>query len=138
MASYLGDATFNSSFKTLAYPQVVTATVTGTGFDVGAFTGTGLNALLSLGAGTGSGSIDVKLQESDVVGSGYTDIPGATFTQLVVANVNTDYKLFTQKSTKRFVRAVLTVTGTVSFSVACYLFGQLRNSGTSSGFATAN
>lgn len=138
MASFLGDVTFNGDVKTLLFPQVITATTNGTGVDVGNLTGTGLNAMVQLGAGTGTGTIDVKLQESDVLGSGYTDIPGAAFTTLVVANVNTSYEVFTQKSTKRFVRAVATVGGTVSFSIAAILYGQLRNSGNSAGFATGN
>lgn len=138
MANFLGDATFGSGFLVLEQPQVVTASANGTGGDTSPLTGNGLNAALMFGAGTGTGTLDIKLQESDTLGGTYTDIPGATFTTLVVANVNSLYKVFTQKQTKRYVRAAMTVGGTVSFSVAVLLFGQLRNSGNASGFATAN
>lgn len=138
MAQFLGDSVFGTSMKMLSVPQVLTASANTTGLDTGDLTGTGINAYLLFGAGTGSGTVDVKLQECDTVGGTYTDIPGATFTQLVVANVNTVYELFTQKQTKRFVRAVLTVGGTVSFATSVLMQGQLRNSGNSTGFATAN
>jgi hypothetical protein len=87
-----------------------TATANGTGVDCRALRGTA-KAILNSAAGTGtSPTLAVKLQDSPN-NSDWTDITGATFTQVVDAasrqsiNVSLD-------GAARYIRAVLTIGGT--------------------------
>lgn len=89
-----------------------TATANGTGVDVSAYIGTG-KVILHSGAGGGADhTLDVKLQDSPD-DSTYTDIAGATFTQvdntaggsLQAIGINLD-------SADKYIRAVATIAGT--------------------------
>lgn len=73
-------------------------------------------AIVQLGTMTGTHTCDVKMQESDALSSGYTDISGATFTQTDEDSDNTIASIGF-KRTKRFVRAVVTTAGTVTANV---------------------
>ena len=85
-------------------------------------------AFLHVGAvstGTTAPTADVKLQESDTSGGTYADISGAAFAQVTTAS---HFKVLTFKRTKRFVRALATMTGTVStVAMACSIVGQKKN-----------
>lgn len=68
-----------------------------------------MKAFINAGASTGtSETCDVKVQESDASGSGFTDISGATFTQLT--DVGAEEIHF--QTIKRYVRLVATLAGT--------------------------
>jgi len=76
-----------------------------------------ITAIVQLGAMTGDHTCNIKFQESNASGSGYTDITGATFTEL---DEDSDGKIAAIgfKRTKRYVRAVLVTAGTVTANVA--------------------
>ena len=73
-------------------------------------------AIIQLGAMTGDHTADIKFQESNVSGSGYTDIEGAVATQL---DEDSDGKIATVgfKRTKRYIRSVIVTAGTVTANV---------------------
>lgn len=100
----------------LVRPVRATSTVTGTGIDTMGYN----DAMITLEVGTVSGTsptLDGKIQESDVLGSGYVDLAGATFTQVTASN-NTQKIRLTGK-TKRYIRFVGTIAGTSpSFDLA--------------------
>ena len=89
-----------------------TASANGTGIDIRSSINAGgrqMKAHLSVGGVSGTNpTLDVKIQESDASGSGYTDISDATFTQAV--DDTREEKHF--KTIKRYVRAVGTIGGT--------------------------
>ncbi len=95
-------------------PAARTSSGNGTGIDL-ADTGPELYAILENGTTSGtSPTLDVKIQESDD-NSTFSDISGATFTQLTAAGAE---RILVRNRTKRYVRAVATIGGT-SPSFAC-------------------
>lgn len=86
--------------------------LTGTAFDTQTWDGM-WKCLLACGAATAGSSptLDVKLQSSDTSGGSYSDITGATFTQVSdtasFQGINVD-----KKSHKRWVKVVATYGGT--------------------------
>lgn len=89
-----------------------TASANGTGVDLQGYINPGgreMGAYLNCGAISSGTSLDVKIQESDALGSGYSDITGATFTQLTTSVGNEAIHF---KTNKRYVRAVGTLVGT--------------------------
>jgi hypothetical protein len=93
--------------------QLVTTTggaVTSTGVDVSKYGG---RALVKLSVGSKAGTtptLAVKLQESDVIGSGYTDVSGGAFT--TVGDETKDASMALQLDPlKKFLRVVATPTG---------------------------
>lgn len=97
----------------LSRPNRVTSTVTGTGIDTMGYN----DAMITLEVGTVSGTtptLDGKIQESDVIGSGYTDIAGATFTQVVASNSSQSISIVGLGTAprKRFIRFIGTIAGT--------------------------
>jgi hypothetical protein len=105
-----------------------TATATGTGVDLQGNRNPGgreMAAYLNVGAVTSSASpedttLDVKIQESDALGSGYTDISGATFTQVTSAGGTTTETIYFQ-TIKRYIRAVGTQAGTTDTVDYCVI-----------------
>ena len=87
--------------------------------------------LLNIGAMGAAMTLDVKLQESTLVGSGYVDIAGAAFTQKVTAtDPNTISELYVNlNKTARleFIRVVAVTAGAnqVAYAVTL-LFGKPR------------
>lgn len=97
----------------LAPMAVRTSTYTGTGFDVSAYTGSCHVILQSSAATVGTNpTLDVKLQDSDVLGSGYEDIPDAAFSQLTAAADVTSMITIKPDELKKFIRVVGTIGGT--------------------------
>lgn len=99
-------------------PQRATSSQNGTGVDTQGYR----DAMVVLEVGTVSGTsptLDVKLQESDD-NSTFTDISGATFTQVTASNSSQVKRLAELNVTrKRYVRAVATIAGTTpSFDFA--------------------
>ena len=107
--SYLG---------TLLACDARTASANGTGFDLEGSNGAEGEAIIILASDAASAgaspTLDVKLQESDAEGSGYTDISGATFTQVTDAAQALEKITINTNDVKRYLRAVGTIGGTSS------------------------
>lgn len=88
-------------------------TVNGTGVDLAPYINSGgrqMKAVLSAEAVSGTTpTLDVKIQESDSLGSGYTDISGAAFTQLTTSDGLEEIHF---RTNKRYVRMSYTTGGT--------------------------
>ncbi len=67
--------------------------------------------ILQASAGSGNMTLDVKLQHSDSLGSGYTDLAGAAFTQVTTVASTQKISINTNEA-KRYIRAVVDVGGT--------------------------
>lgn len=112
-----------STFTQAAVSAARTATVTGTGFDASGYIG---NITFVQAIGTVSGTtptLDGKIQDS-ADDSSYTDVPGATFTQVTastsVQSLNVDTRAF-----RKYVRYVGTIAGTTPvFNSAVLAIGQ--------------
>tara|TARA_R110002110_G_scaffold359628_1_gene569491 strand:+ start:4513 stop:4896 length:384 start_codon:yes stop_codon:yes gene_type:complete len=102
----------------LATPADVTSSANGTGVDVSAYTG---QLLLTLHSAAGSGTdptLDVKLQDSPD-NSTFTDVTGATFTQVTDAGATIESIVVEKDKVSRYVRAVLTIGGSSSPTFDC-------------------
>jgi hypothetical protein len=106
-----------------AAPQTATATVNAPGGDLLAGDGRCF-AVQQVGAVTGTApTLDGKIQESSD-NTTWTDIPGATFTQVTAAN---NYQAITFERTKRYLRYVGTIGGTSpSFALAVIVSEQKK------------
>lgn len=108
-----------------------TATRTGGGVDLQLTDGP-VHGVFAVGAtdfASGDESYVFKLQESDTSGGTYTDIAGATVSWLATAgDVQNTVKIVTTKlRSKRWVRAVVTISGTTpSAFTSAYVFGQKK------------
>jgi len=116
--------TANQEAKTfdLVVPVAQTpGTVTGTGIDCRGYE----EAMINLHAGIipGDGTLDVHLEESSVLGSGYADITGAVFAQVTAASDVLPYVgRLNLKERKRYIRAVAVVANqTIPFAVNAVL-----------------
>lgn len=98
-----------------------TSTQTGTGVDLSPYAATGdhnFKVVMDVGTVTGTNPTwDVKIQESDTLGSGYADITGATFTQVIATGTGA-VEIHTRTS-KRYIRAVCTIGGTSTPTFPC-------------------
>ena len=115
------DAFNGTNLESLFDVVTKTASANGTGIDVSAYTGIG-QVILSSAAGTGTTpTLDVKLQESSD-NSTYTDISGATFTQVTDAAAALEGITLDMDAAKQYVRGVGTIGGsTPSFTFAVEL-----------------
>lgn len=104
-------------------PQTATATVTGQSVDLND-ADQNCFAVQEVGAVSGTTpTLDTKVQESSD-NSTWTDITGATFTQVTASNKS---QAINFKRTKRYTRLVGTIAGTTpSFAVAGQIFGQKK------------
>lgn len=97
----------------LAANAVRTSTLTATGVDVSDFDGPVQVILHTSAATVGTDpTLNVKIQESDTVGSGYTDVTGATFAEVTDAADSTEMIAFQIGARKKFLRVVGTIGGT--------------------------
>lgn len=98
-------------------PQAATASANGTGVDTLGYD----SAMITLEVGTVSGTtptLDVKMQHSDD-NSSFSDISGATFTQVTASNASKTLNLSLGGARKRYIRAVATIAGTTpNFALA--------------------
>lgn len=93
-------------------PARKTASENGSAIDLRDYVGD-VKVILSTSAGGGTTpTLDVKLQESDATGSGFTDISGAAFAQVTDAADSTEAIVISADSNKRYLRAVVTIDGT--------------------------
>lgn len=116
--------------KELLQATRVTAaeTVDGTGVDLQGYINPGgreMKAILSANAISGTTpTLDIKLQESDSLGTGYTDISGAAFTQVTTVDSLQEIHF---RTSKRYVRAERVTTGTSpTYDLACLLLVEAR------------
>jgi hypothetical protein len=107
-----------------AAPQTATSTVTGSSGDLLAGDGRCF-ALQQVGAVSGTApTLDGKIQESSDGSTNWTDITGATFTQVTATG---NYQAITFDRSKRYVRYVGTIAGTTpSFALAVVLSEQKK------------
>lgn len=101
-------------------PAVLTATNTSSGIDLAGFEGA--TVIINTGAIAGAGNFTPKLQESDVSGSGYTDVAAkdllGSFPTALAAD--TAYKVG-YKGGKRYVRTVLTLNSGTSIAAGAVI-----------------
>lgn len=92
-----------------------TSTLTATGVDVRSYDGIAQIILTSSAATAGtSPTLDVKIQESDSLGSGYTDISGAAFAQVTDAADSTQMIALNIGEHKQYLRVIGTIGGTAT------------------------
>ena len=97
----------------------VTSTATSSAIDLLEYDGDVLLILDSAAGGGSSPSLDIKLTECATTGGTYTDLSGATFTQVVDA-ASMQTLTINKDSSKRFVKIVQTIGGsspTFTFSI---------------------
>lgn len=101
----------------------VTSTATSSAIDLLEYDGDVL-LVLDSAAGTGSSpTLDIKITECDTTGGTYTDLSGATFTQVVDA-ASMQTLVINKDSAERFIKIVQTITGsTPSFTFSVNLIG---------------
>ena len=97
----------------------VTSTATSSSIDLLEYDGDVMLILDSAAGGGSSPTLDIKLTESDETGGTFTDLSGATFTQVVDA-ASMQTLAINKDSSKRFIRIVQTIGGsspTFTFSI---------------------
>jgi len=114
----------NNAISEVIPAQAATATVTGASVDIKDYHGKAKFILLtSIGGGT-TPTLDVKLQESSTGSGSWTDISGATFTQVTDSANATEAIGLVVDDVKQFIRAVGTITGTSpTFSFGVVMVG---------------
>ena len=114
----------NSQLVALIPSNTITATTTGSAVDLLQYTNE-VAVILNCSAGGADATCNVKLTHSDTSGGSYTDVTGATFTE--VGNTASVQKLSVNKNEmKRFVKAVCTVAGTASYKIGVELIGEYQ------------
>lgn len=117
-------------------PAALTTTTNGTAVDLMDMVGNMGFAVMQVGAVSGTqGTLDVKLQESTATNTGFTDLTGATFTQVTTSGLTTTAPYVASFiPTKRYVRAYATFAGTfTSMLIGVNIFGQRRATPSGSG-----
>ena len=101
----------------------VTSTATSSAIDILEYDGDVL-LVLDCAAGTGtSPTLDVKITNSDASSGTYTDLSGATFTQVVDA-ASMQTLVINKDSAERYIKIVQTITGSSpSFTFSINLIG---------------
>tara|TARA_Y100000310_G_scaffold212376_1_gene213221 strand:+ start:5718 stop:6458 length:741 start_codon:yes stop_codon:yes gene_type:complete len=105
-AEFQGDAGIFSG--ALQFDGAVTATADSGNINNGAASTAGLVATLHVVANTLDDTLDVKIQDSTDGASGWADVTGATFTQIVAATAGSEYKASTQTAIDQYTKAVFT------------------------------
>ncbi len=120
MASIFLDIAGNALVGQSLVPAAITTTGAGTYVDCLDSNANMASALMQVGAVSGTqGTFDVKMQESTATNTGYTDIPGATFTQFTTTGTTTTgaVQMVSFQRLKRYVRGYVTVGGTVTSGI---------------------
>ena len=97
----------------------VTSTATSSAIDLLEYDGDVVLILDSAAGGGSSPTLDIKLTESDTTSGTYTDLSGATFTQ-VTGSASMQTLAINKDSSKRFIKIVQTIGGsspTFTFSI---------------------
>ena len=129
MTSISGSGTPSTQVRTVmaCVPQSASTAITSTGIDCLAFSK--MKVSLLLGAMTATATLDLTVEESDVLGSGYAAVTGAVMAQRLAATHAS--KVWTADldltKRKRYIRIVATCATAASlFAVQCDLFGGNR------------
>jgi hypothetical protein len=133
MANSFGDLQNTALIGASQFPAAVTATGGLTSVDTGGANARAMNALLNVGTVSGTNpTLDVKMQESADGSTNWTDITGATFTQVTAAS---NLQLLVFKPIKRYVRAHCTIggTSTPTFTFGCTVIASDRLTGLNTG-----
>lgn len=92
-------------------PSIPTSTQTGVGIDLQGFSG----AMLAFIIGTLTDGVHtLTMEESDVLGSGYTTVAAAEMEGTLGVAVSDTNQRVGYKGTKRYIRAINTITGSPS------------------------
>ena len=113
-----------STFTQVATPAARTATLTGTGFDVSSYNGN-ITFVQNVGVVSGTNPTwDGKIQDS-ANDSDYTDVSGATFSQVTASTALATLNVDT-RSVRKYLRYVGTIggTSTPTFNVSVTAIGQ--------------
>lgn len=114
----------------LATNNIVSATVTNVGADVHGYVGQPVILLCYTNSGGDNPTLGVRLQTSASLATGYTDIPGASFTQITNAAAGAAGIVtigISPGAVSKYVRAVQTVGGTNPvFQTSITLIGRLK------------
>lgn len=115
----------NATYARVTVATARTATYSGTAFDSAAYDGT-VKFLLDVGAVTGtSPTCDFKITHSDTSGGTYTDVTGATASQITatgIREINVDIG-----AAKQFLKVTGTIAGTTpSFTISEAIVGQKK------------
>jgi hypothetical protein len=112
------------AFATVSAPAANTSTVTGSAIDLRGYTADVI-VQQQVGAVTGTTpTLDGKIQSSADGSTNWTDVTGATFTQ-VTASTSLQQTNVDTRAAARFIRYVGTIGGTTpSFTMAVQLIGQ--------------
>ena len=97
----------------------VTSTATSSAIDILEYDGDVMLILDSAAGGGSSPTLDIKITESDATGGTYTDLSGATFTQ-VTRSASMQTLSINKDECKRFIKIVQTIGGsspTFTFSI---------------------
>jgi len=109
----------NATAVALIPTAAISTTTTGSAVDLVDYDGEAA-VILNCGAGGVGATCDVKLTHSDTSGGSYTDVTGATFTQ--VGNAASHQKISVNTNEmKQYVKAVCTVAGVASFDIGVSL-----------------
>lgn len=100
----------NSTAYTLLANATRTSTTTGSGIDIQAARGS-LAVILASTAMSSGDTNDVKLQDSADNSTDWTDIPGASFTQITAAAASVQKIAVQADVVRRYIRAVSTYGG---------------------------
>lgn len=107
-----GNATLYSLLPAVAARST---TATGTGVDISACKGS-IAFILDSAIGSAGDTLDVVIQDSDTLGSGYGAVTGGAFTQVTSAAAAQQKISLNADSLKKYVRAVGTIAGNGSES----------------------
>jgi hypothetical protein len=119
----------------LAPMAVRTSTLTGSGFDLSAYSGFCHVILQSSAATVGTNpTLNVKLQHCDTSGGSYEDITGAAFTQVTNAADTTQMITIKPDELKPYVKVIGTIggTSTPTFGFGVSMVGCLQSGRNSS------
>lgn len=101
-------------------PAALTTTTNGSAIDLIDSNANMASAVLEAGAVSGTqGTFDCKMQECATTNGTWADITGATFTQFTTSGVaaSSGFQIISFQRQKRYVRAYVTVGGTVTSGV---------------------
>lgn len=120
----------NFAVLTLLGAVARTTTATGSAVDLQGYVNPGgraMKAYLDVGAITTAGPLEAKIQHSDTTtAADFTDISGATFTGYTVSQTTATNQTIHFVTTKRYVRAVVTLTNGGGHSFGVYLLAEKR------------
>lgn len=97
-------------YTLLANAAARAATATGTGVDISACRGS-IAVVLDAAAASAGDTLDVTLEHSDSLGSGYTAVAGGAFTQVTSAAASQQKIALNADELKKYLRAVATIAG---------------------------